>query len=160
MRNFAPEQEKIIPTSRRNFLWSGRDTKVKNLTLLMEVATEVKASHPEFELEVVQNLPHSELLARIRSAYAVIQPSLSDVCPNFVLEAASLGKPFVLTRETGLRELLPEGGIFINPLDRVAIKEAILTMLKPDQYNMYGRQITACYQPRGWAEVAEDFLKI
>jgi|SRR3989344_2199935 len=151
VRNYIPGKNTDVSTG-DYFLWAGRTIKLKNISLLKELSK-------EFKIEIVSGLPHTELQDKIKKCYAVVLPSFSEVCPNFILEAISYGKPFIMTEETGLKEIYNRGGIFIKPFDKKALKEAILSMLDTAQYRQHQEALLS-YESRPWRKVAEDFLSI
>ena len=159
IRNFIPPKQISSRYQKKNFVWAGRETEIKNSRLLLEVASQTKSDYPEFNLEIIKNTSQIKLLERIKNCYAVINPSLSDVCPNFILEAIAFGKPFIITRETGLREIYDKGGIFVNPLDKDDIILAIKKMMNPDEYSKFKSELGFFNLTRNWHEVARDFLE-
>lgn len=52
----------------------------------------------------------------LKNCYAVVVPSLSDVSPNTIFEAIQYTKPFIVTTETGIHDLIKDIAIFYNPL--------------------------------------------
>ncbi|MGB3921702.1 MAG: glycosyltransferase family 4 protein [Minisyncoccia bacterium] len=151
IKNFIPSKN-FYPTHNQVFLWAGREIKLKNIQLLRELSA-------EFPIETYYELPHSVLQDKIKNCYAVILPSFSEVCPNFVLEAISYGKPFIMTRETGMKEVCKNGGIFVDPFDEDALKESIKNMLDSVKYMRYQKELKSL-QPRSWRQVAEEFLSL
>lgn len=149
----------IQPVNKR-FVWAGRDIQVKNLEMLKTSFASVKEKHPEIELELITDASHERVMETIKDSYAAILPSISDICPNFILEAASFGKPFIMTKETGIQELLSGGGIFVDPTNIHEIKQAIEKLLDPSVYSMYHEELERTYAPRSWRDVAEDFLTL
>lgn len=152
VRNYIPEKRAGASTG-NYFLWAGRKIKLKNIKLLKELSK-------EFAIEIVSGLPYLELQEKIKNCYAVILPSFSEVCPNFILEAVSYGKPFIMTRETGLKEIYNKGGSFIDPFDKKALKEAILEMLDTRKCEQYKNALVSMQSSRPWKTVAEEFLSI
>ncbi len=150
IRNYIPEKN-ISQENNKKFLWAGRKIKLKNIEVLHELPK-------EFDIEIVSNLQYSVLQEKIKNCYAVVLPSFSEVCPNFILEAVSYGKPFIMTEETGLKEIYNKGGIFINPFNKKALEEAILAMSDQNKYEKYKKEIVDSHISRSWQEVAEDFL--
>ena len=128
---------------------------MKNLDLLEEVAKEAQV-----DLEVVSGLSYEKLQDKIKNSYAVVLPSFSEVCPNFVLEAISYNKPFIMTKETGLNELYNKGGIFIDPFDKKALKQAILSMSDPEQYSQHKKDLESLDVKHSWEDVANEFLSL
>lgn len=151
VRNYIPEKSPSISVG-NYFLWAGRNIKLKNVEQLRELSV-------EFKIEIVSGLPRRELEEKIKNCYAVVLPSYSEVCPNFILEAVSFGKPFIMTEETGFKEVYNKGGIFINPFDKKALKQAILEMSDLSKYEQYKKDLSS-FRPRSWQEVAKEFLSL
>ncbi len=152
IRNYIPDTN-ISPTANKGFLWAGRRIKLKNVDMLEELAK-------EFNIDVVSNTPHIELQKKIKNCYAVLLPSFSEVCPNLIIESVSFGKPFIMTEETGIREIYERGGIFVNPFDKEAWKQAISLMSKPEQYEKYVEELRLYRKSRPWRELAKEFLNL
>ena len=154
IKNYIPKKV-YTETLNKTFLWAGRKIKLKNLDLLEEVAKEAQV-----DLEVVSGLSYEKLQDKIKNSYAVVLPSFSEVCPNFVLEAISYNKPFIMTKETGLNELYNKGGIFIDPFDKKALKQAILSMSDPEQYSQHKKDLESLDVKHSWEDVANEFLSL
>ena len=137
----------------KTLLWAGRKIKLKNLDLLLDLSK-------EFPVEIATGISHEELQEKIMNCHAVLLPSYSEVCPNFILEAVSFGKPFIMTEETGLREIYDKGGIFVNPFDKKALKQAISDMLDDAKYEQYKNGLASVRVARSWNDVARDFINI
>ena len=137
----------------KTLLWAGRKIKLKNLDLLLDLSK-------EFPVEIATGISHEELQEKIMNCHAVLLPSYSEVCPNFILEAVSFGKPFIMTEETGLREIYDKGGIFVNPFDKKALKQAISDMLDDAKYEQYKNGLASVRVARSWSDVARDFINI
>lgn len=144
----------------KNFLWAGRPLKLKNLEMLKAVFSAAKKRNDSIKLEISGKISQSELMKKIQSCYAVILPSLSDVSPNLILEAAQANKPFIMTRETGLFDRLKEVGVFINPLDQGDIEEKVLFLANEDNYREYKNKIKNFDFTHAWQEIANEFLVI
>lgn len=154
VRNYIPQKNPSIVTN-KTFLWAGRKIKLKNLQLLQEL----KVENPDLELKLVSNVSHSALQDKIKNCYAVILLSFSEVCPNFILEAISYGKPFIMTQETGMKEICNKGGIFVDPFDKNALKESMKDMLDGAKYKQYQKELGSLHS-RPWRQVAEEFLSL
>jgi len=160
VRNFIPPSEQGEETEEKSFVWAGREMPLKNLDMLRRVAEKIKLSRPELRLDLIMNVSRQEVLNKVRKAHVVILPSISDVSPNFILEGASFGKPFIMTKETSFAEILPRGGIFINPKDENELEKAMLSMLDKNEYEKFKHALFSEYKSRSWQNVAEDFLKL
>jgi glycosyltransferase involved in cell wall biosynthesis len=78
-------------------------------------------------------LPHDEVLALLRSARAVIVPSIcGDACPTVVLEAMAAGRPVVASASGGIVDMVIDGvtGLLVAPRDVSALAQAISSVLR------------------------------
>lgn len=121
------EKEKI-------FIWAGRDINIKNVEILKKGFNLAKKEKARIELKLFYNLKHDDLMKEISNSYAVILPSLSEISPNFILEAISLRAPFILTQENGLTNRIAELGLFFDPLNPEELKEKILYLAEDENY--------------------------
>lgn len=160
IENYYGEKIKSGEPQEKNFLWAGRPLKLKNIILLKNIFEELKKQGIDARLEIVENLPHSELMERIKNCYAVILPSVSDISPNLILDAIRLNKPFILTKETGIFEKLKNIGIFVDPLDKKDIKNKLLFLVESRNYENYKKKIENFNFIHSWRQIAEEFLKI
>ncbi len=145
---------------KKNFLWAGRPIKLKNINLLKEIFQELEKERPDIKLEIMAGAFYEELMEKIRNCYAVILPSISDISPNFILDAIRCNKPFILTKETGLYDKLKNIGLFTSPFNRKDIKDKILFLADQRNYDEYKRRVAEFNFTHSWREIAEDFLKI
>ncbi len=76
-------------------------------------------------------VPHDEVLRQIADAMCLVLPSHTEVFPNVIMEAMSLGVPVVASRVGGVPALVESGenGILIAPADTVELARAIETMV-------------------------------
>lgn len=148
------------PVPPKNFLWAGRILKLKNLELLKKAFDEAKKINGDIKLEIITNMSHKALLEKIKTCYAVIVPSLSEVSSNLILDALRCDKPFILTRETGLYEKLKDIGVFIDPLNEGDIKEKILFLANEVNYNKYREKIENFNFLHSWRQIVQEFLAI
>lgn len=144
----------------KNFFWAGRLVKWKNLETLKNIFNEIRKENPNLKLEIHQNIPHNQLMEKIKNCYAVILPSLTEVSPNLILEVISFNKPFILTKETGFYEKMKHIGLFVDPLDKKDIKNKILFLAKDKNYNEYKRRISNFNFTHSWSKIAEEFISI
>jgi hypothetical protein len=160
VRNFIPERKTPERPKYKNFLWAGRAIPEKNLGLLKSIGERMAKKHSEFRIDIVTGESHKKVLDKIRECYAVISLAFSDICPNFIIEAVSYHKPFIMTRETGLNEIFPQGGVFIDPLDEKEIESAIEALLEDSAYNRYVEELKKFNRQHSWSDTAHEFLNI
>lgn len=149
VRNFVPEKGVGTPFSNKNFIWAGRLIPEKNITILKE-----------FGVEIITGEPHNKILEKLKNSYAAVSLAFTDICPNFILEAASFGKPFIMTRATGLNELFPMGGIFVDSSDEKEVKRAFEAMLDENTYNKYAEKLKSVSVKHSWSDLAAEILQI
>lgn len=162
IENFYPVRNIISNGTggEKNFLWAGRPIKLKNINILKDAFSEAEKENNSIKLEISEKISWTELMKKIQNCYAVILPSLSDISPNFIIDAISLNKPFILTKETGLYEKLKDIGIFVNPPDKEDIKNKILFLAEEKNYNEYKNRIADFNFTHSWQEIADEFIGI
>ncbi len=145
---------------KQNFLWAGRPLFLKNTEALSRAFACAQDVNPNITLEMYQNLSHEELMEKIKTCYAVIYPSLSEVSPNFVLEALSYGKPSIVTKETGYTNFLRDVALFVDPLDEKDITVKILALAEEKQYQDLLYRARAFGRTHTYAEIAAEYAAL
>ncbi len=158
IRNHFPEVALSTHHDTKKFVWAGRPIRLKNVDRLQKAFAAAKAIDDTIELAMYTSLPREELFQRLREAYVIINPSLSDMNPNIVLEGLSLGKPCICTQESGIKEVSEGMGIFVDPKDTHAIRDAILAMADPDTYATARTAIASKAAPRPYDVVARELF--
>ncbi len=142
------------------FLWAGRNINIKNLDLLKDAFCELEKHNKNIKLKIIPRVGHNKLKKEIKNSYAVILPSLSDITPNFILDAISLNKPFILTKETGFYDKLRDLGVFVNPLDKEDIKNKVLFLSDEKNYTKHLTLISKFEFLHSWDQIADEFLTL
>ncbi|KKU68875.1 MAG: Glycosyltransferase [Parcubacteria group bacterium GW2011_GWA2_47_16] len=143
----------------KNFIWATRPIKLKNGEMLRAAFAKARVSDSSLSLDE-RVTSHEELFRRLASCYAVILPSLSEVSPNFIIDAIRFGKPFIMTRESGLADILGDVGLRVDPLDESDITEKILMLADPSCYAKQKKLVEAFNFRHSWAEIANEFLEL
>lgn len=174
-----------IYEKKNSFLTVGRLIKLKNFELLIRIFKQLHDEGYEVELDMYgkgpeednlkklindigaesyvrlnNSLPHKELIEKIKNVYACILPSISEVSPNFGLECLKLGKPLIVTKETGFNNFFEGDSLRIDPFDEVDLKNAILKFINAVDYASICPKVKSRDLDRSWADVSGDFLKI
>lgn len=144
---------------KKNFVWAGRNIKLKNLETIEAAFAEAKVGAPDIELEVVK-YPHEILLEKIKNSYAVISVSLSEVSPNFIIESLYCNKPFIATNHCGIKDRLNGVGVYADPLDRTDIARKITYLADKENYVKELKKISAFDFTHSWTDIADEFLSI
>jgi glycosyltransferase involved in cell wall biosynthesis len=150
--------EPLLAT-RKNFLWYTRGIRFKNEEILKAAFAKAKAQVPDIELETGV-VPQAELIERIRRGYAVILPSLTEISPNYILDALRCGKPFIQTKYSGFADTYAPYGLTCDPLSEDDIAEKIIELCDPVRYAALGEKISTLRLERTYVQVADDFLAL
>lgn len=140
-------------------LFAGRIIKVRNLKRFIDAFSDIKkgvyakdvvfeilGSGPEKEMikryvhdsamdsmiSVKDGLPRDELLKKIGASDVIVLPSLTDINPNFVIEALMLRKHIIITKHTesyftGVRNIFLN---YIDPLDANDISRTLNAVIE------------------------------
>lgn len=142
--------------SRKNFLWYVRPTAMKNGANVHAAFSKAKEKCPEIELEEGQ-LPKEMLLERMKNCYAVLLPSITEISPNYILDALRFKKPFVMDKYSGFAKWLAEYGTLADPLDVDDIARAIETLASEEGYAEATGKASKFSFVRTYDDVAQDF---
>jgi glycosyltransferase involved in cell wall biosynthesis len=160
IENFYGSKISVAEAKEENFIWAGRPLKLKNIEMLKSAFAKASLADGKIKLETYYDLSHQELFEKLRTCYAVILPSLSEVSPNFILDAISFNKPFILTKETGFLDKLEDIGIFIDPMDKEDMENKILFLAEKENYDNYKKKIADFKFFHSWQEIAGEFINI
>ena len=159
IENAVAEVLPPIPVMRKNFLAFSRDIKLKNGDNLEKAFELAKKWVPNLELETGL-VPYSEMIDKIRSCYAVIVPSISDITPNYILDALRCGKPFILTKYSEYARLYGDRGLLIDPLSVDDMAEKIAALCHERTYEELVGRIADRPITRTYADLADDFIAL
>jgi len=85
------------------------------------------------EHEWIESLPHKDVMREMKAADVLVLPSLTEGCALVCLEAIACGTPVIVTKNTGIVDVISGGGGIEIPIrDSEAIVEAI-TLLNRDR---------------------------
>jgi len=141
------------------FVGGTRELKWKNLPRVKEAFTRVKQKDPSLVLQW-ETGSRGKFLQNIQSSYAVILASLGDISPNTILEAIAFGKPFILTRETGLYEKLKDIGVWVNPESVDDIAAQIEWLADDTNYQAQAAKVRAFSFTHSYQQIADEILQI
>lgn len=160
VENFYGEKISSQYAIDKNYVFAGRLIKIKNIAVLKDAFEEAKKENGQIKLEIISSMSHIELLEKIKRCYAIILPSVSEINPNVIADAITLGKPFILTKESGFNENIKKLGILVDPFDKTDIKNKILYLADCENYEKYKKNIVDFNFIHSWDEIAEEFLEI
>ena len=143
----------------KNFLWYVRPIAMKNGTRVHAAFAQAQALHPDIVLEEGR-MPQREFLERVKGCYAVILPSVTEISPNYILDALRFHKPFIMDKYSGYAKWLAPYGLLVDPLDEDDIARAIGELADEEGYAKAVAKAAAFSFTRTYAEVARDFLAV
>lgn len=165
-----PERARIIPNAiegplaseepkKKNYLWHVRPIAMKNQAHTRAAFAKAKALHPEISLEE-GTMPRRQLFERMKSCYAVILPSVTEISPNYILDALRFKKPFIMDTYSGLAQELGPYGMLVDPLDEEDIARAIGRLAEPSGYAEAKTKAARFRAVRTYDDIARDFLAL
>lgn len=157
--NAVPSHELPTPPAHKDFLWHVRPIVMKNGARVHAAFEQARATHPDISLEEGV-IPKQQLLDRMRACYAVILPSLTEISPNYILDALRFRKPFIMDKYSGLADELGPYGMLVDPLDTGDIARAIGELATEDGYARALERVGAFSGERPYAQIADDFLSL
>jgi len=150
-RNLIPKNRIILSPSRSIFL--------KNKVGLTQAFVLVKERFFDAELHTAIST-HEELLRRMYEAYIVVVPSFSEVSPNTVLDALSLGVPVVATSDCGMKERLEDLVVWVDPKSPEDIARGIETLMDVKVYSEYMARMSKFSYLHTEEMCAKEFLDL
>lgn len=157
LENFYPSKTTSTAPSNRIFVSAHRGAWYKNTARVEATFDQLKTRHPDIELDTRQ-IPHVEQLDRLAASYAVIIPSISEIGSNLAIEAVSVGRPFIMTEDTGTKERLAGCGLFVDTRSEKAMTDAIESLLDPTIYAKLHESIRAFSFTHSWEDIAKEII--
>lgn len=148
-----------IKPKNKNFVAGARPLKWKNLELLRNIFSDNDVVSSGAKLDEKGEV-HEKFLEKIRDSYAVILVSLGDISPHMIIDALSLGKPFILTKENGILNRVGDYALLVDPKNSEEIKEKILWLMDDNNYNEQVEKVKSFSFVRTWEEIASEYLEI
>jgi glycosyltransferase involved in cell wall biosynthesis len=146
------------PTA-KNFLWYTRQIAMKNGDRLHAALKKAQETHSEIVLEEGE-VEKSALMERMKRCYAVILPSLTEISPNYILDAIRFKKPFIMDKFSGFATWLAPYGMLVDPLDVDDIARAIEELASEDGYRAARERVSKFSTVRTYRDIANDFLAL
>ena len=157
LENFYPEKRSAVPPSNRAYVSAHRGAWYKNTPLVDRIFARIRARHPDTELDT-REIPHSDQLDRLAASYAIIIPSISEVGSNLAIEAVSVGRPFIMTEDTGTKERLAGCGLFVDTRSEKEMENAIESLLDSTVYAKLSAAINAVAFTHSWDDIAKEII--
>ena len=153
-----PKLESKKPV-RKNFAFYTRQIALKNNDAFRRAFNRAKNLHPDIELEEGM-VPKDDLMRRMQECYAVVLPSISDVTPNYIIDAIRCGKPFLLTKYSGYAERFSDYGVIVDPLSEEDMTRGIMALAEEKTYDIYRKRLSEFDTVRTFDDIAREFVRI
>ncbi len=159
IENYYGPRLEAYAAEQKDFIAATRPSRWKNLTRLKQVfdREEIKKTGAFLDMKSV---PHNEFIEKIRRGYSLIIVSLGDISPNTILDAIRCGKPFIVTKETGLAERIKDIALFVDPEDENDIAEKVIWLSQPENYRAQQAKVAAFTFTHTWEEIAAEYVEI
>ncbi len=159
IENAIEKKLEAIAPVRKNFLFYTREITLKNHAAFRSAFARAKETYPDIELEEGM-VAHAELLERMRACYAVVLPSISDITPNYIIDAIRCGKPFLLTKYSGYVERFGHYGVLVDPLDGADMARGVERLTDATTYEQLRAKIANFSEIHTYDDIAREFLAL
>jgi glycosyltransferase involved in cell wall biosynthesis len=159
IENAIPSKLDSVAPVRKNFIFYSRQIPLKNHAAFRRAFAKAKEKYPEIELEEGM-VSHAELMERMKSCYAAVVPSLSEVTPNYIIDALRCAKPFLLTKYSGYAERFKDYGVIVDPLDEADMARGIEHLADPATYAPLQERAARFNEVRTYDDIAKEFIAL
>ena len=150
-RNLVPKKKLILSPSRDIFL--------KN-THGLEAAFEIlKQRFIDIYIDTATS-SREVLLDRMSLAYCLVVPSLSEVSPNIVIDAVTMGVPVVVTEDCGIKDRLSDTVVWVDPRKPESIADGIALILDAQKYAEYMTKLSKFDVTHTADEIVQEFEEL
>lgn len=159
VENAIEEKLTAETPAKKNYLFCTREIALKNHTAFRRAFDIAQKENPDIELEE-GTVPYNELLEKMRACYAVVLPSVSEVTPNYIIDALQCGKPFLLTKHSGYAERFGQYGVLVDPLSIEDMARGVHELADTARYNEITRKIANFNERHTYADIAHEYVQL
>lgn len=159
VENAIPAKLESVPYAKKNFLFFTRAIPLKNKELFEAAFKKAQVADPRISLET-GTISQADLMEKMRSAYAVVLPSISEVTPNYIIDAIRCGKPFLLTKYSGYAERFKDYGVIVDPLSMEDMAQGIMRLAEPKEYERLKTNLAEFAHVRPYTAIASEFVAL
>ena len=164
VENYYPPVEQLefdanVSGNEKIFWCPARNIVIKNIEFLKQIFATVATQHSGVILDLA-TVDHDKIAEKIRSVYAVIIPSLSEISPNLVIDALRYCVPVLVTEENGIKERIDGFVKYIPPNDLERASLAVASLLDQQNYSELRDKIRRRAFTHSWGEMAQEYLDI
>lgn len=156
---------KVPPPPKNTFtlIWVGRlADPVKGFSFLESAFAILSAKNPTFNLKVVTNSPHAEVIKALKQSNLFVLSSLSEGLPLVLLEAMAAKLPIITTDVGDAGELIrnAKAGLVVKPGDAAELASGIMAIYKANNRATLGINGFNYLKDRyTWPKVAKIYAK-
>ena len=143
----------------KNFMMYGRQIPLKNADAFKRAFERARKHTYDIVLEE-GTISHEELLEKLRTGYAAVLPSISDITPNYIIESICRGTPFLLTKHSAYASRFVEMGVVVDPMSEDDMVRGIRDLVDPVVYARLSKNIAAFTEVRTYETMAKEFLEL
>ncbi len=177
VENYCGERESVVEPENRMFVAGTRPLKWKNIDFLKECFSEAqdvlqrtapfagsrdglqRANFEPIELDCGKAV-YDSFLEKIHRSHAVILVSLGDASPSMILDAVKCGTPFIVTEEVGIKHLLGDAALYVNPKDKKSIVDQIVWLADPKNRAVQAEKVRKLSFTHSWKQIADEIVEI
>jgi len=164
VENFIGIHEEGVEPQNRNFVAGTRVLKWKNVELLKRAFEKAKTQVKNAGLEDIEldtgKAVYDSFVEKIKHSYAVILVSLGDISPNMIFDAIRVGVPFILTKETGIKQRVESCALFVDPKDENDIAAKIVWLANPANRALQAKKVQEFSFVHTWQNIADEILGV
>lgn len=155
---YYPKKQSEEPKE-KIFLAAARQIAVKNFSNIEKAFEKAKEQFKDIKLD--KGAYSSEgYEKKLKSCYAVVVASLSDISPNSIIEALSYNKPFILTKYNGIENRLKGAGVIIDPNNINDIAKGFIALADDKKYGEEVKKIKKISLTHSFEEIATEFINV
>jgi glycosyltransferase involved in cell wall biosynthesis len=184
VENPAPEVEFKDWPQEKTIVFASRLVAYKNLDTVIKVLSRVLPEFPNVKFMVMGDGPErdnlealvrklnmsdrviftgsvsqEEVMVKTASSLFAIAPALTEFNPNYILQAVSFKKPFIMSRENGLPFQVPDELLF-DPKSEVELEGRLRSMLSERGYERALEIVQAIRELGNWEDVLNANHKV
>lgn len=173
------KRESALPVGEK-IIYASRLVSYKNLDFVLKVLAKVFPAHPGVSFVVMGEGPErdnlealakelgisgqvlfrgtvsqADVLEATHDALFAIAPALTEFNPNYVLQAISYGKPYLISRENGLPFAVPEEFLF-DARNESELHEKISNLLSKEGYERALKRVAELDFHMTWEESLKE----
>ncbi len=164
VENYCGPREVARVPENRSFIAGTRTLKWKNIDVLKQAFVEAQKKAADSGLAEIEldcgKAVYDSFVEKVHHSYAVVLASIGDISPNMIFDAIRTGTPFILTRETGIKDRVKDCAVFVDPQDPSDIAEKIVWMADPKNRELQAEKVRQFAFVHTWEQIAGEIVVV